>query len=425
MILNSLSHLSDAALSRDLDALVSTDCITTAALLAHLAEFDDRKLYVPAGYHSMSAYCMEHLRFSNDVAYKRIRAARAARKIPAILAAVADARLHLTAVVLLAPHLAPENADDLLAAATHKTRAEIEELIATRFPRTETLSMVEVAKTPGFQLAAEPVDLRGAVPSAGDRAAQLAPEPVRVASQPRVVPIAAERFHLPLVMGQRLRDKLRYAEELGPVDPAEVFERGLDACIAELEKRKFGATNRPQRRPRPTQSKRHVPAEVKRTVWRRDDGKCTFVSETGHHCSARKHLQFDHIEPVARGGLATVENIRLRCPAHNQYEAECAFGAGFMERKRSAARRPLQIQAGIAEGQRVRDSQVPAKTASTERTARATALMETPPELDVTPWLRKLGFRVEETRRAAAHCADYRDASLEQRVVIALRFLGP
>ena len=42
---------------------------------------------------------------------------------------------------------------------------------------------------------------------------------------------------------------------------------------------------------------------------------------------------------VARGGAATVSTIRLRCRAHNQYAAECTFGAEFMSRKREAAAR--------------------------------------------------------------------------------------
>jgi len=49
-------------------------------------------------------------------------------------------------------------------------------------------------------------------------------------------------------------------------------------------------------------------------------------------------VQFDHIDPYAKGGEATVGRIRLLCRAHNQYEAERAFGAEFMRHKREAAR---------------------------------------------------------------------------------------
>ena len=49
----SLSQLSDQTLLRDLTTLLARDRTTTAALLAHLAEVDARKLYLPAGYPSM------------------------------------------------------------------------------------------------------------------------------------------------------------------------------------------------------------------------------------------------------------------------------------------------------------------------------------------------------------------------------------
>src|SRR5881396_3821106 len=90
----------------------------------------------------MYVYCVEKLRLSEDAAYKRIQAARAARRFPAIFAAVADGRLHLTALSLLVPHLTETNADDLLAAAAHKTKSDIDQLLAQRFPRTELLPLV-------------------------------------------------------------------------------------------------------------------------------------------------------------------------------------------------------------------------------------------------------------------------------------------
>ena len=91
----SLSHLSDRALLRDLAALVAHDRATTAALLAHIAEVDSRQLYLPAAYPSMYAYCVHELRLSEEAAFKRIHAARTARRFPAIFGALAEGRLHL------------------------------------------------------------------------------------------------------------------------------------------------------------------------------------------------------------------------------------------------------------------------------------------------------------------------------------------
>ena len=76
---------------------------------------------------------------------------------------------------------------------------------------------------------------------------------------------------------------------------------------------------------------------MKRAVCERDQKRCTFVSESGKRCEERGFLEYDHAEPVARGGKSTIENVRLLCRAHNQFEAERAFGAEFMERKRDEA----------------------------------------------------------------------------------------
>jgi 5-methylcytosine-specific restriction endonuclease McrA len=77
---------------------------------------------------------------------------------------------------------------------------------------------------------------------------------------------------------------------------------------------------------------------VKCEVWERDGGQCTFVSETGQRCPSRRLLEFDHAEPVAHGGAAMVDNLRLRCRAHNAHEADRTFGAEFMKHKREGAR---------------------------------------------------------------------------------------
>ena len=117
-----------------------------------------------------------------------------------------------------------------------------------------------------------------------------------------------------------------------------MLDRALDALIHELERRRLAATDRPRSR-RSSGNGRYIPADVKRKVAERDGEQCTFVSESGHRCSERRFLEYDHLDPVARGGRSTVKGLRLRCRAHNQYAAERAFGKGFMREKRQDARR--------------------------------------------------------------------------------------
>ena len=71
---------------------------------------------------------------------------------------------------------------------------------------------------------------------------------------------------------------------------------------------------------------RHIPTAVKREVWKRDKGRCAFVSRSGRQCSEKGRLEFHHIHAYALGGPATVENIALFCRAHNAHEGVKVFG---------------------------------------------------------------------------------------------------
>lgn len=381
----SLSHVANDVLIRHVRALTARGCEDTADLLAHLGEIDARRLYAASGYPSMHAWCMGELHFSEDAAFRRIRAARTARLFPALFPAIAEGRLHLTAVILLTPHLTPGNLDEWVAAATHKGRAEIELLLAHRFPRPDVPTTLRpiTAGSAGAQLAPAPVEAgpigHGASPvDAGANltpawppaasAAPLAPAPVApsVAADlaalrmplalpaPRVklTPLAPERFELRATLDQETHELLRRAQALlghtiPSGDMAQVLKRVLGDWVGACERRRFAATDKP--RPRRSQADgRYVPAEVRRAVVRRDGGQCTYVSDKGRRCPSRARLEFDHVVPVARGGRTTVENLRLRCAAHNQYAAEQAFGAGFMRGKREAVRTRRRDPAAVA-----------------------------------------------------------------------------
>jgi 5-methylcytosine-specific restriction endonuclease McrA len=170
----------------------------------------------------------------------------------------------------------------------------------------------------------------------------MVPVPPPTAPRPRVAPSSPGRFAQQLTMGQVTHDLLRYAQSLlghsvpsGDVEA--VLQRALREMVERLEKQKFAAAVRPGPQ-RGGTTTRYIPAEVQRAVWKRDHGRCTFVSETGKRCEERTRVEYDHVHPVARGGEATPDNLRLRCRTHNQHAAECTFGAEFMRGKRQQAR---------------------------------------------------------------------------------------
>src|SRR5213596_16601 len=188
----SVSHFSDHALTLDLAESMSRERGATASGLARIAELDARRLYLPAAYPSMHAYCVHGLRLSEESAFKRIRAARTARRVPVIFPALAEGRINLNGVILLAPHLTEDTVEDLLTAALHKTRSEIEQLLAQRFPRPDVpLRVQPLAASPSPLLAPDSVNV------------QLAARPVGGSEpRPRVTPLSPERFALQMTVGR-------------------------------------------------------------------------------------------------------------------------------------------------------------------------------------------------------------------------------
>jgi hypothetical protein len=356
------SHFSDDALLHNLKLLVAHDCRTIAVMLTRIAEAEERRLFLQAGYSSMHGYCVHELHFSEGVAYKRIEAARTARRFPGVLTALAEGRVHLRAVLMLAPYLTSGNADELLAAATHKTRFELQQVLAERFPRPDVPERLRVITSlPTLTPAATPApgaapigsgsnsvtipeqsDLGGVEASAPGPARPLAPERVAApAPRGRVTPLTPERFAFQCTFDREAYDLFQevralMSHEVPTGEMALVLKGALTIARGQLLKRKCAATDRPGRSQGCT-SPRHIPAAVKRAVWARDGGRCAFVSESGRRCEERAKLEYDHAEPVARGGQATPENVHLLCRSHNQFAADRAFGVEFMERRRAEA----------------------------------------------------------------------------------------
>ncbi len=75
------SRLTDAELVEAIGALAAGERTTTASLVAHLVEFDDRRLATAAGL-SLFEYCRQVLLLSEDAACNRTTAVRMVRRFP-------------------------------------------------------------------------------------------------------------------------------------------------------------------------------------------------------------------------------------------------------------------------------------------------------------------------------------------------------
>jgi hypothetical protein len=321
-----------------------------------------------------------------------------------VLEKLADGALNLTSVRLLAPHLTETNHVEVLAAAEHKSKRQVEELVARLQPLPDARALIRRLPAAGRSAAGSPTAGLPAAESPTTQPAVQLPVPAQAAPglppvlrqawanaasvhqrtpapaqapAPAVTPLAPERYRIQFTASAETHAKLRRAQDLlrhqiPDGDPAAVIDRALGVLIAQLEKSKIGRVDRPRRvqssnagrgdvpqRARVAgpaargvmpggaasskqRRSRYIPAAVRRVVWQRDDGRCAFIGRDGRRCDERGFLEFHHVEPFAPGGEASVENIELRCRAHNQYEADLYFAGG-------PATRPSQVRECEAE----------------------------------------------------------------------------
>jgi len=417
-------HLSPDVAMRNLDAIDLEEKGKLAEGISLIAVIDHRRDYLAAGYPSMFSYCTGRLHMSEDKAVRRIEVARLALKVPEVLDHLADGRLSVTTACVLAPHLTPETAPGLLAAAACRSRQEILQLLAVRERPAagETLSLdgpidVETSSSLSapvrIDVHADPCATQGCESKAGP----LAPGPVKPSRRGHVRPSATGGYDVQLSVTVEEHEDLRRATALlghavPSGDPAVVYARAVKHYLVHLEKQRLGVKRTVWAPPPPRAGAaslapgqvrpprgRGIPKALRREVWERDGGRCTFVGTDGHHCGATHRLEFDHFVPKARGGETTADNLRLLCRPHNQFEAERVLGKDHVAQRRELAQRE-RARAKVA-------------TEASAARAKAREVAKRARHDDVLAALRGLGFTVAEAKRGAALADAMPEASLE------------
>ena len=359
-----LQSISDDELLRRLSDLLSQSRRVESDLVAHIGEVDGRRLYAREASSSMFAYCTEVLHLSEHEAYLRITAARASRKHPMLLEMLSDGRLHLTAIGMLAPHLTEGNREMLLARACHKSKRQIEELLAELSPKPDVpagirklpagsaktkppMPLVELGperRLTGHSLATpfNDANARPDLALLGPDRVTFLPTPLPAPSMPPVQravvePLSPARCKIQLTGSAELRDKLERLQALLHADLAAVIEVAVTEKLERLESKRYGETKTPRKNLEQADTSprsRYVPAPVKRAIRKRDGNQCRFVNERGRRCTEQRGLEFHHHDPFGRGGDHNHENITLMCRVHNTLLAERDYGKEVMKKYR-------------------------------------------------------------------------------------------
>jgi 5-methylcytosine-specific restriction endonuclease McrA len=420
-----------------------------AALLLHLAEVEARGVHRTRRCASLYTYCIYELRFSEDAAARRSAAARFVKQFPALLDAVADGELHLTGLLMIGPHLTPENQTEVLGRARFRTKKELAKLVRELNPlpripdrleplgpepmqalrKPTWLEFVESLSPPVRELPAgeHPRDWANDGTDEGEVKEEELPVGPVPADLPPVtgpqqyqVQFSTVEEHVQLVE----RAKALMARQRPGVSLGELHLEAMKLLVASLEKRKFavGATSKPrqrkadrqphhtatrpephqtdahleprqtdtqleprqrntQRQPRDTDRQprqrdthlepsqtdahleppptdaqiaasasfdssqkrsRHIPTALRREVYERDAGRCTYVDVRGERCCETRFLELHHLHPFAKGGPHDASNLAVRCMAHNRLAAEQDFGQELIAERREGARHEAQ-----------------------------------------------------------------------------------
>jgi hypothetical protein len=214
---------------------------------------------------------------------------------------------------------------------------------------------------------------------------------------PPTEPLSPERYKVQFTAGEEYVKLVEEAQALlshsaprATLD--EIHLRAMRALVAELKRRKHAVVGRPENHgfatPPPAESTgvrrlaaereseqnangesgpqhdaepgrpqvqsehtrrrgRYVPAAVRRAVFERDEGRCTYSDPLGRRCAETHRVELHHLRAFAWGGEHTEDNLTLRCRAHNSLAAEQDFGRQLIELARGASEHePWAAQSG-------------------------------------------------------------------------------
>jgi 5-methylcytosine-specific restriction endonuclease McrA len=355
--------MSDQEILSRIRELTDKERKLTLSVLLHLNEIERRKLHLKRGHPTMFDYCTVGLGYSASAAMRRIQAARCIALFPRVHELLLSNAVNLSTVCLVSKVLTPENQADVLARICGKSQREVEVIVGeieplTALPRDRVRTVVvrvpaAVAATTNYRngnsvgvnrgaqrelQAAGAVAPKEATTQASATEAHTneyyrngnnssAAEPAKLERRAMIQFSASETF---MAKVERVRSlashRLPANASLG-----QVIEIALDVFLAKedpaaRQERRDSRKTTAARKTDSSRSPRSIPAPVRDAVFLRDQQHCTYKAPDGKPCQSTHTLQVDHIKPVARGGLATLENLRLLCAKHNRLEAERLMG---------------------------------------------------------------------------------------------------
>lgn len=341
-----VKRMSDHHLLANTERLVGEERRITLEILQHLREIEVRRLFVDLGFESMYKYCIQHLKYSEGEAQRRLSSARLLRELPEIESQIQSGDLNLTNLSAVQSFVRAEKmADKPL---TREKKLELLAAIENKSTRQVKTELIQKSHQPA--LLADKFQMTASTALDNEHSSGISQTLTKFDTT-----LSDEN----LALLQEFRDL--YAHDLIDLSNHSVLMFLLKKAV-QHKKQRLGLIEKPSRKsnaPLPSaamaepkmRSKGNAPAQqegtgqnkveqqrkalsmkLKRMVWKRANACCEYIDRSSkNRCTSKFALEADHIVPVALGGANDSENLRLLCRAHNSRRAIKTFGREYKQ----------------------------------------------------------------------------------------------
>ncbi len=286
-----LNKLSDKNLLRETQNIVKREKQLTAKVLEYLQEVERRKVYADLGIHSLFAYCVKVLKYSEAEASIRVNAMRLICDVPEVKAKIEKGDMNITAASKVQSFFKSEKIDN------KEKKAIINEVAGKSTRETERIIEKHSVKS---------------------------------------------RRAKSVILNERLLKKLDVIKEsFEDEDMAmiEIVEALIDEKIEAINHAK-----KTRKSNKVSKNQRYIDRKTREFVDKRAENRCEYIAKTtGKRCTCRTNLQYEHVRAIGIGGQSTIDNLRKFCPTHNAREAIKDFGVKFIEGKKHSRDRSRKV----------------------------------------------------------------------------------
>ncbi|MBN8554885.1 MAG: HNH endonuclease [Deltaproteobacteria bacterium] len=289
-----------------------------AKLLDVLIKIDHQKIYLDLGYPSLFQYCVDALKLSEAQSYSFMTVARKSKEVPELKTEIEAGRLSLSKARKIVPILKPENQKEWIQKAKELPKAELEKQVADISP-----FAIKIKES-----------VRPVSKDISRVSMHLSDETLKDLRRAQVLLISKRRKNLDLegTLKELLEGFLKKNDPLRAEKKEAARTLREERNLVQHSKLDINSPARPV----PGQVKvlkRAIPQAIRRKIFRRDHGQCSFKGSSGKICGESAFLEIHHLRPWSLGGNHAEDNLQVLCHAHHERRH---MGVGSLSRDRLA-----------------------------------------------------------------------------------------